>query len=379
MNRNPKASQLGRMRHGARQPAQGRPMRSRSVQNRPVRLAAACIVVAAWAMLVPCGCSKKPAIVADAAGRPLQRLTLGLNWYPEAEHGGYYAAQVHGYFAEEGLDVVIVSGGPESPVVQQVASGERDFGVANADNILFARAQQARVVAIMAPLQRSPRCIMVHAAAGIRDFADLAHMRLGMSTTQAFSHFLRKKAPLDNVQIVPAPPNVAQFLEDPRFGQQAYVFSEPYIARKRGADPQVLMLADLGFNPYTSLLLAAETTTRGKPELCRKLVRAAVRGWEKYLAEPADTNARLQQLNPEMDADILAYGAAQMAPLVHPSGGDVPVGTMTPARWRELGQQLVEADQLRAEQVDSDGAFTLQFLPAQKPAASPAGAPSGRE
>src|SRR5262245_45322175 len=88
----------------------------------------------------------------------LTQVTLQLNWFPEVEHGGYYAALVHGYYREAGLNVKILPGGADTPVVQQVARRSVTFGIVNADNILFARAQQVPVVAVMAPLQISPRC-----------------------------------------------------------------------------------------------------------------------------------------------------------------------------------------------------------------------------
>ncbi|MEO8377770.1 MAG: ABC transporter substrate-binding protein, partial [Candidatus Sumerlaeota bacterium] len=43
------------------------------------------------------------------------KVSLVLNWFPEMEHGGFYAAQVEGYYAEEGLDVTIISGGVDVP------------------------------------------------------------------------------------------------------------------------------------------------------------------------------------------------------------------------------------------------------------------------
>ena len=46
-------------------------------------------------------------------GKSLTPVTLQLNWFPEAEHGGYYAALVHGFFADEGLDVEIIPAGRE--------------------------------------------------------------------------------------------------------------------------------------------------------------------------------------------------------------------------------------------------------------------------
>jgi NitT/TauT family transport system substrate-binding protein len=314
-------------------------------------------------LVAAAGCRKETSTPA-AAGPTLERVSLGLNWFPEAEHGGFYAAQVHGYFAEEGLDVEIVKGGAASPILQQVAGGERDFGVTNADNILFGRAQQAPVVALMAPLQTSPRCILVHASSGIERFDQIKNLTLAMSLENAFSHYLRKKAPLEGVQIVPYSGNVAPLLSDANYAQQGYVFSEPFVARKHGAKVNVLMLSDLGYNPYTSLLFASEKTTRERPELVRRMVRACVRGWKKYLEDPDATNARIHELNREMDLDILAFGVEQLRPLVlgeppQPEG----LGRMTLARWETLVEQLVECDQLKPGEVDPRQAFTTQFLP----------------
>jgi NitT/TauT family transport system substrate-binding protein len=313
--------------------------------------------------LVLGGCRDAPPA---PAGRRLEKVTLGLNWFPEAEHGGFYAALVHGDYRAEGLEVEIIGGGPESPILQQVASGERHFGVTNADNILFGRAQQAPVVALMAPLQVSPRCLLVHEQSGITDFAGLEDLTLAMSTSSAFAHYLQHKVPLRGVNIVPYSGNVAQFVLQPRYAQQGYVFSEPLLARRQGARPRVLMLSDLGFNPYTSVLFARAELIRTRPDLVRKLVRASVRGWARYLESPQAANQRIQQLNPEMDHEVLAFGAEQLRPLVLDAvAQERGLGTMTLERWQTLAEQLVECGQLRRGAVDAQQAFTLDFLPAR--------------
>jgi NitT/TauT family transport system substrate-binding protein len=294
------------------------------------------------------------------------KVTLLLNWYPEAEHGGFYAALVHGFFKEAGLDVEIQPGGPETPVIQQVASGRAMFGVINADNLLYGRAEQAPVVALMAPMQTSPRCIIVHESSGIRDFSQLKDMTLAMSNTQAFSFFLRKKAPLTGVKIVPYPGNVARFLTDKNYGQQGYVFSEPYVAKKNGGDPHVLMLADLGFNPYTSLLFTSEPVVAKHRELVDKMTAASVRGWQKYVADPAETNAYIHKLNPEMDLDVLEYGAKAIVPLsTNEATKRSGFGTMTRDRWQTLIDQMVDCGQLTPDAVEASDAFLGGKMPPQ--------------
>lgn len=293
----------------------------------------------------------------------LQKVKLLLNWFPEAEHGGFYAAQVHGYYQEAGLDVEILPGGPNVPVVQQVARKQVQFGVVNADQICFGRAQQAPVVAVMAPLQISPRCLIVHEKSGIKKFDDIHDMTVAMSTTNAFSHFLRKKFPFKNVRIVQYTGNVAPFLQDEKFAIQGYVFSEPFVVTQQKGDPHVLMVSDVGFNPYTSCLIAHDETVKSDPELLRGMVRASVRGWRQYLQAPAETNAAIHKLNKEMSLEVLAFGVKELQPLVEDAvAKEHGLGHMSLERWQTLVGQLIEIEQLKADKVQVSELFTTEFL-----------------
>lgn len=294
----------------------------------------------------------------------LTRVRLALNWFPEAEHGGFYAALVHGYYQQEGLDVEILGGGPDAPVIQRVATGSVEFGVTNADDVLYARAQQAPVVALLAPYQINPRCIMVHAGSGIESIADIADITLALSQRPAFSHYLRAKFPFSGVTIVPYPGNVTQFLMNPDFAQQGYIFSEPFVARSQGGDPRSLLVAEVGFNPYASVLIATESAIGDREQVVGGMVRAAVRGWDHYLREPEAINRHIHGLNPEMGLDILAYGAAESGALVLDEvARQEGIGHMSAGRWGKLLDQMVETGLLEPDAVRADQAYTTRFLP----------------
>ncbi|MFN3648464.1 MAG: ABC transporter substrate-binding protein [Armatimonadota bacterium] len=319
------------------------------------------LALAPLAGLAGCTGSSSPG---EGGGDGLKKVSLLLNWFPEAEHGGFFAALVHGFYREAGLDVEIRPGGPNVPMIQQTAARRVDFCVANADNVLFGRAEDAPVVAVMAALQVSPRIIMVHEKSGIRSFEQLKNVKLAMSDTGAFAQYLRKRYPFEGVQIVPYTGNVAQFLVDPDYAQQGYIFSEPHVARKKGGDPYPLSVAEVGFNPYTSLLVTHEERIQSDPETVRKMVEASVRGWEKYLEAPEETNRRIHELNPEMELDLLELGARDMEPLVRDeTAKQEGIGHMSRERWETLAQQLQEIGQLKAGQVTPASAFTTEFLP----------------
>lgn len=311
-----------------------------------------------------------------AASSPVPRsVTLALNWYPEAEHGGYYAALVHGFFEKAGLQVTIRPGGPGVPVIQDVATGRVEFGVSNADQILVGRAREADVVALFAALQTSPRCIIVHESSGIKKFEGLKNLTLAINQNSTFGNFLQRQVSLEGCTIVPYPGNVSTFLLNQDFAQQAYVFSEPFTAKKEGGDPHSLMAADIGFNPYTSTLIAEASTIADDPDLVRDFTQAVQKGWQKYLTEPEETNrfilAQTDEMNDE-DLDILEFGAKELQALCLPldSTGIVPLGNMTKERWQRMADQLVECEVVDEGTLNVDDAFTTEFL--KLPDAAPA-------
>lgn len=296
------------------------------------------------------------------------QITLALNWFPEAEHGGYYAAQVRGFFEEENLEVKILPGGPGAPVIQLLTAQRATFAVGNADQVLTGRNEEADVVALMAPLQMSPRCIMVHEKSGIQKLEDLQGLTLAISAGRAFALYMQKKLSLKDVRIVGYPGNVTNFLQDPNFAQQGYVFSEPFVAREKGGDPHTLMVSDLGFNPYTSLLLTNGATLREQRELVEKMTRASVRGWQSYLENPGPVNDHIHGLNEEMGRGILDYGAEILKDLCLPEGmPKEELGRMTQRRWQELAVQLVEID-LISNELDVDAAFDTTLVTGERAA-----------
>ena len=307
----------------------------------------------------------------DPTSPQLEEVSLVLNWYPEAEHGGYYSALVHGFYEEAGLKVTIIPGGPNAPVLQKVDRKSVSFGVTNADRVLLGRAQDANVVAVMSPLQTSPRCIMVHESSGIETLANLKDVTLAMNSGATWAQFLRKRLPLENVRIVDGA-SVAKFLEDENYAQQGYIFSEPFVAKSKGGDPRSLLVSNLGFNPYTSVLIAHADTVSEQPETVRKMVTASIRGWQKYLESPDETNRYIHTQNPEMGLDILAFGAEAMKPLCVDDATPIEqLGKMTQARWQTLADQLVEVEVFQAGVVDPLKAFTLEFLSATQDDAAP--------
>lgn len=272
------------------------------------------------------------------------KVKLALNWVPEPEFGGFYAARESGAFAKENLDVEILGGGPGSPVMQMVATGQAEFGVAGADEILVARARGADVLPIFATFQTFPQCIMTQAARGAKSLADVfAGGTLAIEPGVPYAAYLKKKYGFDKVKIVPYDGGVARFVAEKDYAQQCFVTAEPIAARQKGAEPTVFLVADEGFNPYAAVVITSRKLWQEKPDLARAFRRASQAGWRAYLDDPRPANAVMGKLNTSMSAETFAAAAEAQEPFIEPPlvKGQA-LGMLQRARWEALGKQLVE-------------------------------------
>jgi len=103
----------------------------------------------------------------------LTPIRLQLDWYPQPEHGGFFAALLLGYYKAEGLDVTMLPLTQYASAAQLVATGKADIGLGSSDAILEWDSNGLPLIAVSATMQHDPQAVMVHRDSPIRDFKDL--------------------------------------------------------------------------------------------------------------------------------------------------------------------------------------------------------------
>jgi NitT/TauT family transport system substrate-binding protein len=229
------------------------------------------------------GACKKEESKAGAT-KPAAKLTkvrLALNWKPEPQFGGFYAAQQIGAYTSRGLDVEILPGGSGTPTVQMVAAGQAEFGIVSADELVIARSKGADVVALFATYQTNPQGIMTHASRGFKDIGDVfkGGGTLAMQRGLPYAEFLVNKYGENGVKIVPYAGGIGIFLKDKQFSQQCFVTSEPILARKSGAEEKTFLVADAGYNPYTTVVVTRGSYLRQHEHETYQMTLAVTDGW----------------------------------------------------------------------------------------------------
>jgi NitT/TauT family transport system substrate-binding protein len=267
------------------------------------------------------------------------RIKLALNWKPEPEFGGFYAAP----YAKHGLDVEILPGGSGTPTVQMIGAGSVDFGIVSADEIVLARSHGNDVVALFAVYQDSPTGIMAHASRNLTSIGDvLKDGTLAIESGLPFARLLERKYGFSHVKVVPSPGgDITAFLHDEKFAQQCFLTSEPIAARKKGVAVKVFAVSEIGYDPYTTVLAVSGESLRKSPDRVRAMVAAVREGWRAYLDDPKPANQQMNQLNPTMDAPTFAEVAEVQKPLIETDATRrYGLGTMSRERWETLLAQF---------------------------------------
>jgi NitT/TauT family transport system substrate-binding protein len=294
----------------------------------------------------------------------LTKIVFQADWYPQPEHGGFYTALAKGYYKDEGLDVTILPGGPYVTVEQQVSAGAAQLGMGSSDKVLEANSQGQSLVAVAATMQHDPQGIMVRKDSPIHSFSDLnghsVAIKVGEST---WFEFITKRFQLNNVHVIPAMMNVANFVADPQYIQQAFATSEPYFAHQAGVETRVLLISDAGYSPYR-VMYTTRVYVEQHPEVVAKFVRASVKGWKEYLNDPAAAHVMIAKLNPALNPEWMRYTWTQLRDGRFVAGEDpsgAQVGQMDPKRWTTMYEQLVDLKVID-KPFDPATAYTLQFL-----------------
>jgi NitT/TauT family transport system substrate-binding protein len=305
-----------------------------------------------------------------AFAQELDKVTFGTNWLAQAEHGGYYQAVADGTYEKYGLDVTIRQGGPQAPNGQLLIAGQIEFymgGMSTIDSVK----EGIPVLAVASIFQKDPQVLLAHPDAGFTDLASLKDAsKLIMGKDSFFAGYWPwMKASFEGFadeQYEPYTFNPAPFIADGKSVQQGYLTSEPFeIEKQAGWAPQVFLLADFGYDPYSTTIETRQEIVDKDPDLVQRFVDATIEGWYTYLyGDNSAANALIKQDNPEMTDGQLAFSVEKMKEYGIVVSGDAEtkgIGCMTDERWSEFYAKMITAG-VYEEGIDVSKAYTTQFV-----------------
>ncbi|MEO0387280.1 MAG: ABC transporter substrate-binding protein [Pseudomonadota bacterium] len=305
---------------------------------------------------------------AAAADGHLTKAVFGTNWVAQAEHGGFYQSVADGTYAECGLDVEIRPGGPQVNNRALMLAGRIDFHMGGDLLQAFSAVKEGvPVVSVAAIFQKHPQVIVAHPGEA-DSWEELKNLTLliGDNGFQSYYQWMIAAHGFTAEQRIPYTFNPGPFLADKRKGMQGYLSSEPFLVAKEGGfEPNVFLIADAGYSTYATTIETMAGTIEEKPEMVKCFVEGSILGWYNYLyGDPSAANALIQEANPEMSDDKIAFAIEKMLSEGIVDSGDAldgGIGVITDAKVMDFYKKMVDAGVIE-DTIDPTTAYSTAFV-----------------
>lgn len=268
-------------------------------------------------------------------------LKLQLKWWHQFQFAGFYAADVKGFYKNEGLQVTLVPGDKDHPPVAEVLEGRADYGVAGSELIMdFAQGKPVQALGII--FQHSPYVIISLEKSGISTPADLRGKTIMASKDQGWiqlqAALMMEGISSDSVTIIEHTWNNNDLINGVADAMSGYTSAEPFQLKKMGYPTHKMYPRNYGIDFYGDLLFSTRKTVQQYPERTERFLRASYKGWEyamDHREEIADYILTLPGVTErKVTKEELLLEADEIAKLMLPQL--VEIGHMNTGRWQHI-------------------------------------------
>lgn len=308
----------------------------------------------------------------DGAGTPSrQAVSVILDVPANANHSGLLTAISGGSFSGAGLAVSTVTAPRPQDPLPMLAAGKADLAISHEPELLIARSNGEKLVAVAAIIQR-PLTSMMTVGDRAVDPRKLEGSKIGTGGLEFQDGFLDEilsSAGVDTSKVRVS--DVGYGFSKAMTGRKvdatlgAYWNIEGTELRQSGRKPRVLPVDRAGIPTYNELVLVArEETVRSQGPLIRRFVQALQRGTLAAQKDPAAAVAALRTASPETSKKEATATVDRTLPLIFPSSSQRPFGWMDPDRWQALSDWMVRRDLLKPGS-EPLAALTNEYLPGE--------------
>jgi putative hydroxymethylpyrimidine transport system substrate-binding protein len=312
------------------------------------------------------GCGEKTDVLEPKGSK---RVTLMLDYFPNADHAGIYAAQAAGDFKQAGLDVEIRQPADPSAPIKQVAEGRVDVAISYEPEVFRARDKGLNVVSIGALVNKPLTSIISLPEAKIRKPADLKGKTVGTAGIDYQTAYLETILDEAGLQRDAVKERNVGFSLTPALltGKVDAVLGafwnyEGTELKLKGKRPRIIRMEDAGVPTYDELVLVANADALDRDgDKLRAFIGALSRGVRELRANPDKGIEGLLNANPDLDQELQRAAVKVTLPLMVPPEGK-PFGWQDPKEWDAFGAWMQEKNLLE-QAPDVPASYDNSLLP----------------
>jgi len=248
-------------------------------------------------------------------------VSLQLSWLHSSQFAGSYIALDRGWWSEAGLDVSLLSGGPNAPVEPPVVSGAALVGISAADYTAAAVEQGAPFKILAVAMQKNPFVIASLPANPVHEPADLVGKRIGMAlanTPVLQALCTLNGVDINEIEIIPTQYSAQPLLADEVDCLLCWETDLPVAMAMQGVESLTMLMADHGYAVHSQTYIATEDSLANRRAELVALMSGEVRGWDAYREDTDAAAALTLEMYPDAGLDLATQRlqAARQVPLM---------------------------------------------------------------
>ena len=336
------------------------------------RMTAAALALVMALSLAACGPKDDASASGSGDKAELQEITFVLDWTPNTNHTGLYAAIANGYFEEAGLDVKVVQP-PEDGAEVLVASGRAQFGVSFQDYIAPALVgeEPLGITAVAAILQHNTSGIVSRKGEGMSSPKGLEGHKYATWDLPVEKATIKQVMEADGgdfskVELIPSTVTDEVSALQSKSVDAIWIFYgwAGIACEQAGLPIDYFSFADIDsvFDFYTPVVIGNNDFMTQNPETAKAFMAALSKGYQFAVEHPEEAANILMEAAPELkdSADLVI---ASQKYLANEYISDAKRwGEFDASRWSGFYQWLND-NQLLEGQVDPMAGFTNDYLP----------------
>lgn len=303
----------------------------------------------------------------------LTHLTFVLDWTPNTNHTGLYAAIDQGYFAQEGLEVEVVQP-PEDGAELMVAAGQAQFGVSAQGNLADALSGDSPmpITAVAAVLQHNTAGIISRKGEGMDRPKGMEGHKYATWDRAVEKAVLRQVVEkdggdFDQVELIPSTAADAVSALESRSVDAIWVFYgwEGIACQTAGLETDFFALKGIDpvFDYYTPIIVANNDFLEENPQTASAFMAALSKGYQFAAENPEEAAEILMEAAPELadSRDLVVESQKYLAGQYIADASRW--GEIDGDRWSAYYTWLNENDLLEKGAIDPNGGYTNAYLP----------------
>ena len=314
----------------------------------------------------------------SSGGGSLTPVTLALDWTPNTNHTGIYAAMAQGYYKQQGINLTLTPYSSQVAPEQLVTTGKADFAISFPESVTTLRAQGEPLVSVAAVIQSNTSALISLKSSGLNTVASLAGKRyagFGAPYEQPVVSQVLSCGGASNpsFQNITTSLDPVEALKSKQF-DFAWVYEgwEVIQAQREGLQVNVFPLVNYCIPDYSSpVIVTSQSMIQQHPDVIKRFLAATSEGYTYAIQHPKAAADMLIKGAPNgtFDDTGLVYASQNYLSPRYASGATC-WGYQTLAKWTNYPRFMYDHQAIQdangnpiTSPPDYAAAFTNNFLP----------------